>query len=170
LTRPSTPSSERELACSFSAMTSNTFKSDVILGLDPRIHAASHGPTNVLAEPAFRGGSWFLQPGVDGRVKPNHDKVFDNAGNSKPDSRGLDPRIHAASHGLTNVLAGLAFGGGGWCVRPGVDGRVKPDHDDLIEFRYFFLPGSRRSSPRMTCFFFDVTLWRIRGEASRRRP
>jgi hypothetical protein len=65
---------------SFSPTTSTIYKNHVILGLDPRIHAASHGPTNVLAEPAFRGGSWFLQPGVDGRVKPDHDNVFENAG------------------------------------------------------------------------------------------
>jgi hypothetical protein len=93
------------LSGSFSPTTSKTYKNHVILGLDPRIHAASHGPTNVLAEPAFRGGSWFLQPGVDGRVKPDHDKVFEIAGNSKPDSRGIDPRIHGVSHGPANVLA-----------------------------------------------------------------
>jgi hypothetical protein len=44
-------------------------------------------------EPAFRGGSWFLQPGVDGRVKPDHDKVCEIAGNSKPDSRGTNPAM-----------------------------------------------------------------------------
>jgi hypothetical protein len=66
----------------------STYKNHVILGLAPRIHAASHGPTNVVAEPSFRGGGWFLQPGVDGRVKPDHDKVFEIARNSKPDSRG----------------------------------------------------------------------------------
>jgi hypothetical protein len=53
----------------------NDIQEHVILGLDPRIHAASHGPTNVLAEPAFRGGSWFLQPGVDGRIKSDRNEV-----------------------------------------------------------------------------------------------
>jgi hypothetical protein len=67
------------------------YKSHVILGLDPRIHAASHGLTNVLAGMAFRGGSWFLRPGVDGRVKPDHDEIIEVARKPEPDSRGSSP-------------------------------------------------------------------------------
>jgi hypothetical protein len=89
------------LSGSFSPTTSATNKNHVILGLDPRIHAASHGPTNVLAEPAFRGGNWFLQPGADGRVKPDHDKVFENTGISKPDSSWLVPATHAVQQART---------------------------------------------------------------------
>jgi hypothetical protein len=57
-------------------MSDESHETPVIPGLDPRIHAAWHGPTNVLAEPAFRGGSWFLQPDVGGRDQPGHDGLM----------------------------------------------------------------------------------------------
>jgi hypothetical protein len=48
------------------------------------------------------------------------------------DSRGLVPRVLAAPREPADVLAVLAFPSGGLFSHDGVDGRVKPDHDDLV--------------------------------------
>jgi hypothetical protein len=40
------------------------------------------------------------------------------------------------------VLAEPAFPGGGSSSRPSVDGRVKPDHDEIIEIESKYLPDS----------------------------
>jgi hypothetical protein len=64
----------------------------VILGLDPRIHAASNGLADAVAGLAFRGRDGFLRPGVDGRVKPDHDDVIDVMSEDKADSCGTRPR------------------------------------------------------------------------------
>jgi hypothetical protein len=64
---------------------------------------------------------------LPGRSFPADSRTYKN-----PVILGLVPRIHAAPREPADVFAVLAVPSGGLFSHDGVDGRVKPDHDDLV--------------------------------------
>ncbi len=92
----------------FLSKKSDTYKNQIILWLDPRIHAVWHEPAKVLAGLAVRDGVLCLPPGVDDRVKPDHDEVVKIEQEDLPDSSGLVLRIHAVQPGYPSRNAVLA--------------------------------------------------------------
>ena len=98
----------------------------VMVGLDPTIHAV---PAAQALASQGRAAAKNLKPRSPNRshaVRP----VLSTAPSNEPNSRGPDPGIHAIRRLRPNDVT-RARTIGAYADVSGVDGRVKPDHDDV---------------------------------------
>ncbi len=93
-------------------------------------HKASAPEVRFFNMLAGEGGEAWVPGTSPGMTITLYLTIFTNE--NELDSHGLVPRIHAAPREPADIFAVLAVPSGGLFSHDGVDGRVKPDHDDLV--------------------------------------